>query len=129
MASASSRVDKRGRTAEDRYWLRTDSAADFDDLAYEFTATVRSTYVTDWPPDVLGAMIQRGVVTWDDADAATRSWLSRTLSGELGAQARVPALVSVRFTGSESAAPAADGRAPVVASVSSVDPRQSYNGR
>ncbi|UXX95836.1 hypothetical protein N7U49_35640 [Streptomyces sp. AD2-2] len=125
--SASSKVDKSGRTAEDRFWLRTDSAADFDGLDYELVATVRSTYVVDWPPNVLGALVQRGIIAWDDADAPTRSWLSRTLSGELGGQVRVPALVSLRFTGSETNPP--DIQAPPPPTLSQTDPRQLTGSR
>ncbi|MEU9429121.1 hypothetical protein AB0D87_41065, partial [Streptomyces sp. NPDC048342] len=127
LVSATSKVDKKGRTAEDRFWLRTDSAADFDGLDYELVATVRSTLVADWPPNVVGALVQRGIIAWDDADASTRSWLSRTLSGELGGQARVPALVSLRFTGSETDTPG-DGLPQLAPSVSRVDPRTLTTG-
>lgn len=124
VVTSSSKVDKQGRTAEDRYWLRTDSAADFDGLDYELVATVRSTLVVDWPPNVVGALVQRGVIAWDDADPQTRSWLSRTLSGELGGQVRVPALVSLRFTGSETDGTRPPLPAPAPPSLSRIDPRQ-----
>ncbi|MFE6765630.1 hypothetical protein [Streptomyces sp. NPDC057689] len=127
--SASVKTDKRGRTAEDRFWLRTDNAADFDGLDYELVATVRSTWVTDWPPNVVGALVQRGFIAWSDADSPTRSWISRTLAGEIGGRTRVPAHVSLRFAGGETADPRGGNPLPVPVSVSRVDPRPAPHGQ
>ncbi|NED14432.1 hypothetical protein G3I33_23450, partial [Streptomyces sp. SID9124] len=127
--SASVKTDKRGRTGEDRFWLRTDNAADFDGLDYELVATVRSTWVTDWPPNVVGALVQRGFIAWSDADSQTRSWISRTLAGEIGGRTRVPAHVSLRFAGGETADPRGGNPLPVPVSVSRVDPRPTPHGQ
>ncbi|MGW2050898.1 hypothetical protein ACWCPF_37875 [Streptomyces sp. NPDC001858] len=96
---------KAASAAEDRYWLRTDSAADFD-LEYEFVLSARSRPVADWPPNLVGGMVQNGIVTWQDTDGTgTHSWFERVLAGSPYRSATVPATVGLRFTGSEAAEP------------------------
>ncbi|WP_432131930.1 hypothetical protein [Streptomyces tendae] len=128
LTSASRRTDKRGRAAEDRFWLRTDNAADFDKVPYEFIVTVRTAMVADWPPNVVGALVQRGFITWDDSDVSLRTWLKRTLRGGQEGQARVPVEASLRFTGSEASGSPADDRVALLPSVSAVDPRDLSSG-
>ncbi|MFI6339558.1 hypothetical protein ACIBLC_32000, partial [Streptomyces sp. NPDC050535] len=96
---------KSAATAEDRFWLRTDSVADFD-LEYDYEAAVRSELVADWPPNVLGGMVQGWFLPsadGTDAGSGVTGWISRTLAGRPGRSAVVPARVTLRFTGSEAA--------------------------
>ncbi|MFE6487405.1 hypothetical protein ACFVGN_31345, partial [Streptomyces sp. NPDC057757] len=96
---------KSATTAEDRFWLRTDSVADFD-LEYDYRAAVRSELVADWPPNVLGGMVQGWFLPSageTDAESGVTGWISRTLGGRPGRSAVVPARVTLRFTGSEAA--------------------------
>ncbi|KPI20019.1 hypothetical protein OK006_9543, partial [Actinobacteria bacterium OK006] len=92
------------KNVEDRYWLRTDNVVDFD-LLYEITATLSVTPVTDWLPNVLGAFVQNGVISAMETNADLRTWLQRTIEGPPDRQLSVPALVGLRFTGSEAAEP------------------------
>ncbi|MDX3745891.1 hypothetical protein [Streptomyces sp. AK08-02] len=122
VGSTQSQGTKASSTAEDRFWLRTDSAADFD-LDYEFTASVRSELVADWPPNLVGGALQGGVLAWYDTDTAAeaKSWISRALSARPDRTATVPASVTLRFTGGEAApaevvtplTPTVDTAAPV----------------
>ncbi|MEU6162550.1 hypothetical protein ABZ836_30335, partial [Streptomyces sp. NPDC047130] len=112
-----------GRTAEggeDRFWLRTDNAADFE-VDYEYTATVRSELVGEWPLDVPGGVIEAGVLAWYDEDVTLGAWLDRVLHGRPAATATVPARVTLRFTGSEAADPVTPPR-PTPPSVSAEHP-------
>ncbi|MFD6424903.1 hypothetical protein ACFWEP_23395, partial [Streptomyces sp. NPDC060198] len=96
---------KTATTAEDRFWLRTDSVADFD-LEYDYEVGVRSELVADWPPNVLGGMVQGWFLPAagapEDGSGVT-GWISRTLGGRPSRSAVVPARVTLRFTGSEAA--------------------------
>ncbi|WP_327694988.1 hypothetical protein [Streptomyces sp. NBC_00459] len=124
LAVAGVRTDtsKVSASAEDRFWMRTDNAADFD-VEYEYVASVRSQLVTDWPLDVPGGLIEGGVLAWYDSDAAggLSDWLSRTLHGRPARTVSVPAEVTLRFTGSEAADPP-ESTTPVPAAVSDVHP-------
>ncbi|WP_086809375.1 hypothetical protein [Streptomyces reticuliscabiei] len=122
VGSTKSQGTKAATTAEDRFWLRTDSAADFD-LDYEFRASVRSELVADWPPNLVGGALQGGVLAWYDTDeaAATESWISRALSARPYRTATVPASVTLRFTGGE-AAPAEVVAAPLTPTVGTTAP-------
>ena len=124
LAVAGVRTDtaKVSASAEDRFWMRTDNAADFD-VEYEYVASVRSELVTDWPLDVPGGLIEGGILAWHDSDATTglAEWLKQTLHGRPARTATVPAEVTLRFTGSEAADPP-ESTTPVPAAVSAVHP-------
>ncbi|MFD4843780.1 hypothetical protein ACFWP1_10785, partial [Streptomyces sp. NPDC058425] len=107
-------------SGEDRFWMRTDNAADFD-VDYAYTASVRSELVTDWPLDVPGGIIEAGVLAWYDEDITFLTWLERMLRGRPAATATVPVRVTLRFTGSEATDPATPAT-PVPPAVSAVHP-------
>ncbi|MCP3770681.1 hypothetical protein NLY10_29065 [Streptomyces sp. MAR25Y5] len=111
---------KTAESGEDRFWLRTDNAADFE-VDYEYTATVRSELVKEWPFDVPGGVIEAGVLAWYDENATFGTWLDRLLHGRPAATTTVPARVTLRFTGSEAADPVTPPR-PTPPSVSAVHP-------
>ncbi|MFE4824295.1 hypothetical protein ACFRFU_49775, partial [Streptomyces sp. NPDC056704] len=92
------------KNVEDRYWLRTDNVVDFD-LLYEITATLSVTRVTDWPPNILGAFVQEGVISAMETNADVRTWLQRTVQGRPVSRLSVPAFVGLRFAGSEAVEP------------------------
>ncbi|MBK3628904.1 hypothetical protein JHN59_29575, partial [Streptomyces sp. MBT49] len=106
-ATTRSHGTKSTATAEDRFWLRTDSVADFD-LEYDYQVGVRSELVADWPPNVLGGMVQGWFLpSAGEPEAGSGSgvggWISRTLGNRPARSAVVPARVTLRFTGSEAA--------------------------
>ncbi|XUL91772.1 hypothetical protein ACQ86D_38500 [Streptomyces galilaeus] len=78
--SATSVSTRRATTADNRFWLRTDNGADFDGLDYDFELSVRSALVVDWPPNVIGGLIQNGVIAWSDADGDVRRWMDALLA-------------------------------------------------
>ncbi|WP_318219103.1 hypothetical protein [Streptomyces sp. SCL15-6] len=92
------------KNVEDRYWLRSDNVVDFD-LLYTITATLSVTRMTDWPPNILGAFVQNGVISAMETNADLRTWLQRTFQGRPVRRLSVPASVGLRFTGSEAAEP------------------------
>ncbi|MFD6529953.1 hypothetical protein ACFWEE_08065, partial [Streptomyces sp. NPDC060184] len=114
---------KAATAAEDRFWLRTDSVADFD-LEYDYEVGVRSELVADWPPNVLGGMVQGWFLPSagapEDGSGVT-GWISRTLGGRPSRSAVVPARVTLRFTGSE-AAEGQDVDPPLLPEVSEAQP-------
>ncbi|KOG87433.1 hypothetical protein ADK38_25460, partial [Streptomyces varsoviensis] len=59
-AARSARID---HSADDRHWTRTENAADYDDVGYTLTASVRSQLIPNWPPDLLGGAAAAGWVT------------------------------------------------------------------
>ncbi|MGW0574686.1 WXG100-like domain-containing protein [Streptomyces sp. NPDC002920] len=94
---------KTAASAEDRHWMRTDSAVDAD-VRYRLEASVRSELVTEWPPQLPGGLLEGGVLAWYDdyADGRTiTEWLNRTLHGRPARTVTVPAEITLRFTGSE----------------------------
>ncbi|MER5436089.1 hypothetical protein ABT057_44540, partial [Streptomyces sp. NPDC002588] len=106
-ATARSHGTKSTAADEDRFWLRTDSVADFD-LEYDYQVGVRSELVADWPPNVLGGMVQGWFLpSAGEPDTGSGSgvggWISRTLGDRPARSAVVPARVTLRFTGSEAA--------------------------
>ncbi|MEU5279915.1 hypothetical protein AB0G87_26315 [Streptomyces asoensis] len=109
-ATTRSHGTKSTAAAEDRFWLRTDSVADFD-LDYDYRVGVRSELVADWPPNVLGGMVQGWFLPSagepdTEQGSGVGAWISRTLGDRPARSAVVPARVTLRFTGSE----AAEGR-------------------
>ncbi|WP_409055177.1 hypothetical protein [Streptomyces sp. SYP-A7185] len=93
-------------SAEDGYWTRTENAADFDDVGYTFTGTVRSKLVQDWPPDLVGGALESGFLSLTERDGGELvERLRRLLRGRPARQVRVPAAVALRFAGSEAVAP------------------------
>ncbi len=78
--SATSRSARRATTADNRFWLRTDNGADFDGLQYDYVLSVRSALVADWPPNVIGGLIQNGVIAWSDANHDVRRWVDELLA-------------------------------------------------
>lgn len=92
--------------ADDRYWTRTGAAADFDDIPYVLTATVRSELVWEWPPDLVGGLLEEGWVTLTGRDGGgLAERLGRLLHGRPTRRVEIPASVAVRFAGAETAAP------------------------
>ncbi|MEU7290892.1 hypothetical protein AB0A81_37610 [Streptomyces flaveolus] len=92
------------KNVEDRYWMRSDNVVDFD-LLYTITATLSVTRMSDWPPNILGAFVQNGVISAMEANADLRTWIQRTFQGRPVRRLSVPAFVGLRFTGSEAAEP------------------------
>ncbi|KPI11851.1 hypothetical protein OK074_8998, partial [Actinobacteria bacterium OK074] len=123
--AGTSRSARRATTADNRFWLRTDNGADFDGLEYDYVVSVRSALVADWPPNVLGGLIQNGVIAWSDADGNARRWMDELLARGTPRTRTVPVRLTLRFTGTETNAPVrpATGTAPSV--VSTVDPRNT----
>ncbi|WP_327167289.1 hypothetical protein [Streptomyces subrutilus] len=119
--TSSSDAVRNSATEEDRYWMRTDNAADFE-VEYEYTASVRSELVTEWPLNIPGGIVEAGVIGWSDEDTGWIEWARRTLFGRPERTATVPALVTLRFTGSEATDPPVPVD-PLPPSVSAVDPR------
>ncbi|MCZ9340620.1 hypothetical protein NGM37_22950, partial [Streptomyces sp. TRM76130] len=102
--AATSRSARRAATADNRFWLRTDNGADFDGLEYDYVASVRSALVADWPPNVLGGLVQNGVIAWSDADGDVRRWMDELLRRGQPRTRSVPVRLSLRFTGTETGA-------------------------
>ncbi|WP_245608070.1 hypothetical protein [Streptomyces hokutonensis] len=94
------------RAAEDRHWLRTDNAADFDGVPYRITATVRSTLTADWLVDLPGSVIQHGVLSLTDANTPLADRIAHLFLGRPARTATVHATAALRFTGSETDEPA-----------------------
>ncbi|MFJ8794200.1 hypothetical protein [Streptomyces sp. NPDC102462] len=100
------RSSRTARAAQDTYWARTENAADFDDIDYTITATVRAELLQDWPPDLVGGALESGLLTLTDQDGGTLiARIGRLLRGRPAHQVRIPAAVSLRFAGSEAVAP------------------------
>ncbi|MEV1082696.1 hypothetical protein AB0I98_31460 [Streptomyces sp. NPDC050211] len=100
------RSSRTARAAQDSYWARTENAADFDDIGYTITATVRAELLQDWPPDLVGGALESGLLTLTDQDGgALTARIGRLLRGRPAHQVRVPVAVSLRFAGSEAVAP------------------------
>ncbi|MER7914175.1 hypothetical protein ABTY23_31330, partial [Streptomyces sp. NPDC096068] len=78
---------------DDRFWLRTDNAADFD-VPYTYTTSVRSAPLTEWPPNLVGAYLESGL------SALAAHLFHRA---PVPATVETPARVTVRFTGGETA--------------------------
>ncbi|WP_405537424.1 hypothetical protein OG787_31905 [Streptomyces sp. NBC_00075] len=119
-------TSKVAASAEDRFWMRTDNAADFD-VEYEYEASVRSELVTDWPLDIPGGLIEGGVLAWYEEETGLADWLRQTLYGRPTRTVTVPAEVTLRFTGSEAADPPASAT-PVPAAASAVHPSTAPPG-
>ncbi|MBZ9639546.1 hypothetical protein [Streptomyces sp. PSKA30] len=96
-------------SAEGRFWLRTDSAADFD-VPYEFTATVRSEAVS--VPSSWGGMVGAVLTAWSDDDGRNLWQRISGMEPDTPATVTVPAMVALRFTGSE-ATDVSDSVAPL----------------
>ncbi|MGW3109765.1 hypothetical protein ACWDEW_48740, partial [Streptomyces sp. NPDC001100] len=125
--SASSITARRATTADNRFWLRTDNGADFDGLQYDYELSVRSALVADWPPNVIGGLIQNGVIAWADADGDVHRWINELMARGTPRTRTVPVRLTLRFTGTETTLPGAGGPAPVNAPsvVSGTDPRNT----
>ncbi|MET8678639.1 hypothetical protein ABZW18_13930 [Streptomyces sp. NPDC004647] len=102
----------RGRTSrtdfssDDRYWTRTGNAADFDDIGYTLTGSVRSELIWDWPPDLVGGLLENGWVSLTARDGGGLAQrLARMVRGRPAREVRVPAAVALRFVGAEAVAP------------------------
>ncbi|MGI5446940.1 hypothetical protein ACQEVM_14425 [Streptomyces sp. CA-243310] len=119
--TSSSDTARNSSTDEDRHWMRTDNAADFE-VEYEYTASVRSELVTEWPLNIPGGMVEAGVIGWFDENTGWIEWARRILFGRPERTATVPALVTLRFTGSEAVDPPAPAN-PLAPGVSALDPR------
>ncbi|WP_406002909.1 hypothetical protein [Streptomyces sp. NBC_00829] len=112
-------------SADDRQWTKTGNSADFDDIVYDITGTVRSELIWDWPPDLLGGVLDQGWVSLTErGGGGLGERLARMIRGPRRPQISVPALVSVRFVGSEAVAPRPHDP-PVRPSTSHTDPRRS----
>ncbi|WP_329306082.1 hypothetical protein OG322_04740 [Streptomyces sp. NBC_01260] len=94
------------RTADDRFWQRSDNVADFDRVGYRFTVSVRTSLIPESLFDLVGGLLGRGLASM--ADRGDRYWLPAFLSGFFhGAPAQevvVPVDVALRFAGSDSVA-------------------------
>ncbi|MFI9809522.1 hypothetical protein ACIHEJ_35185 [Streptomyces sp. NPDC052301] len=111
--------------ADDRQWTRTGNAADFDDIVYDITGTVRSELIWDWPPDLLGGLLDQGWVSLTEPGGGPLAQrLARMIRGPRRPQLRVPALVDIRFVGSEAATPRPHDP-PVWPRVTHSDPRRT----
>ncbi|MGW3109747.1 hypothetical protein ACWDEW_48650, partial [Streptomyces sp. NPDC001100] len=123
--SASSISVRRATTADNRFWLRTDNGADFDGLRYDYELSVRSALVVDWPPNVIGGLIQHGVIAWADADGDVRQWIDRLLAGGNSRTSTVPVALALRFTGTETNTPVPTTTVPAASAESGADPRNT----
>ncbi|WP_327249952.1 hypothetical protein [Streptomyces sp. NBC_01320] len=104
LSSVRTNTSKVSTSAEDRYWLRTETAADFE-VEYDYTVSVRSQLVADWPPNLVGGLITGGLLAWSDENSSLAAWVHQTLHGRPARTTTVPALVALRFTDSEAADP------------------------
>ncbi len=123
--SATSRSARRATTADNRFWLRTDNGADFDGLQYDYVLSVRSALVADWPPNVIGGLIQNGVIAWSDANHDVRRWVDELLARGNPRSRTVPVRLSLRFTGTETHAPTRPATVTAPSVVSGADPRNT----
>ncbi|RDD84634.1 hypothetical protein DVZ84_34330 [Streptomyces parvulus] len=118
-----SRTSRTSFAAEDRYWARNESVADFDGIDYIFTASVRSQIVHDWPVDTVGGAVESGVLTLTERDGGELvARIRRLLRGRPVRQVQVPASVSLRLSTSESVAPRPYAP-PVRPRITHADPR------
>jgi hypothetical protein len=116
---------RRATTADNRFWLRTDNGADFDGLEYDYVLSVRSALVLDWPPNVIGGLIQNGVIAWSDTDGDGRRWMDALLARADPRTRTVPVSLALRFTGTETNAPVPPATVTAPSVVSGVDPRNT----
>jgi hypothetical protein len=93
------------RAAENRYWLRTDNAADFDGVPYRIVAEVRSTPMTGFL-ELPGSMFQHGILSLTDADTALAERIAHVFRGRPARSTTVYTAAALRFTGSETGEPA-----------------------
>ncbi|MDV7224042.1 hypothetical protein R5A26_49815, partial [Streptomyces prunicolor] len=114
---------RRATTADNRFWLRTDNGADFDGLEYDYVLSVRSALVLDWPPNVIGGVIQNGVIALSDTDVDGRRWMDALLGRADPRTRTVPVSLTLRFTGTETNAPVPPATVTAPSVVSGVDPR------
>ncbi|WP_213087780.1 lonely Cys domain-containing protein [Streptomyces griseoaurantiacus] len=121
--AATSKSSRRATTADNRFWLRTDNGADFDGLEYDYVVSVRSVLVMDWPPNVLGGLIQNGVIAWEQASVNTRRWLDELLERGRPQTRSTPVRLALRFTGTETNTRTTPASVTAPAAVSTVDPR------
>ncbi|MGO4423499.1 hypothetical protein AB4Z54_33645, partial [Streptomyces sp. MCAF7] len=109
LTNTRSRTRQSGISAEDRLWTRTDSAADFDDIDYAFTASVRSQLIAEWPANIPGGLIQAGLLSFSGLNGNVAARLiagaRRLLSGRPANSVTVPAAAVLRFVGSEAVEP------------------------
>ncbi|MEU9247709.1 OTU domain-containing protein, partial [Streptomyces sp. NPDC048385] len=123
--SATSRSARRATTADNRFWLRTDNGADFDGLQYDYVLSVRSALVADWPPNVLGGLVQNGVIAWAGANGDVRRWMDELLARGTPRTRTVPVRLTLRFTGTETGAPVTAATVTAPSVVSGADPRNT----
>ncbi len=116
------------RTADERFWQRTDSVADFDRVGYRLTASVRTALIPTDVFELLGGLLGRGLTAV--AHRGERPVLQAALDGFLrgvpAQEATVPADVALRFAAADTRAlPAGEGAAPAGAEWTPLRPRVS----
>ncbi|MDW6059168.1 hypothetical protein SAZ11_15470 [Streptomyces sp. FXJ1.4098] len=103
-----SRTRRSEVTGDDRFQIRSGSAADFD-IDYRFTASVRSQLIWEWPANIPGGIFQGGLLNLSglegDVAERVRTWVRRLLRGRPEGLATVPVATVLRFVGSEAVRP------------------------
>ncbi|MDQ0809444.1 hypothetical protein QFZ63_001158 [Streptomyces sp. B3I7] len=93
------------RSAENRFWQRTDSAVDFEGVPYRIVAEVRVSPMTGIL-DLPGSMFQHGILSLTEADTTLADRIAHVFRGREAQQTAVHTAAALRFTGSETGEPA-----------------------
>ncbi|KUO09356.1 scabin-related ADP-ribosyltransferase [Streptomyces sp. DSM 15324] len=102
IGTSQSRGSSTSTTWEDRFWLRSDHVADFE-VDYDYTSTVRSAPLGEWPPNLLGAYLRGGIVSWGDSPDMA-SWLAATFGDGVPTEERTTVRNTLRFVAGETPA-------------------------
>ncbi|NEA68939.1 hypothetical protein [Streptomyces sp. SID12488] len=102
LGSRQSRGSTTSTTWEDRFWLRNDNVADFE-VDYDYTSTVRSAPLGEWPLNLPGGFLQGGIVSWGDSPDMA-SWLAATFGGRTPTQELTTVRNTLRFVAGETPA-------------------------
>ncbi|MEW2113724.1 hypothetical protein AB0945_00735 [Streptomyces sp. NPDC005474] len=102
LGSKQSRGSTTSTTWEDRFWLRNDNVADFE-VDYDYTSTVRSASLGEWPLNLPGGFLQGGIVSWSDSPDLA-SWLAATFGDRVPTQERTTVRNTLRFVAGETPA-------------------------
>ncbi|WP_189880364.1 lonely Cys domain-containing protein, partial [Streptomyces bluensis] len=109
LTNARARTRRTESGGDDRQWLRTGGAADFDDFDFFLSGSVTSQVMTAWPANIPGGIVQGGLLNLSglEGDLAARvtAWLRRLLHGRPVRTVRVPVTTQLRFAASESVEP------------------------
>ncbi|WP_431946915.1 hypothetical protein [Actinacidiphila sp. bgisy167] len=105
LSATRSQTARVSATDEQRFWFRTETAAQFVVL-YNYIGEVRSELVTEWPPNVITGVPEEGIRAYASDGTSVSAWAQRMLNGRPVRTATVPVRLGLRFPAEETAKPA-----------------------